>query len=325
MKCLTDYKVKLIIVYYGKLPNYFNFWLTSCQNNPEINWLVVTENEITGGPDNVEIINISFDKLKDKIEGIVNFDIELNTPYKLCDFRPAYGEIFSGYLRGYDFWGYCDIDLIFGKFRTFYIPDLDTYDRILVNGHLSIFRNNTSVNSYYRILSDEKCNYKKIFQSKLSWAFDEFGGKTKTGGINRLLDDNKIKQYKEIIFDDIRQNQFSFYSSRISEMVCVAKEKKQNQINSYYYYNNGDLFRYVHHGGTWHKSETLYVHFQKRIMEIDTNDVDEYIIIPNTFTSFDKVTNLLRSTSYKYIYPHYYNIRFNNLKNKIRNKLLNIK
>ena len=55
---------------------------------------------------------------------LVDFEIVLNEPYDLCDFKVAYGEIFQEYLEPYDFWGFCDCDLIYGDIRHFLTEEL---------------------------------------------------------------------------------------------------------------------------------------------------------------------------------------------------------
>ena len=49
-------------------------------------------------------------------------DINIQKPYKLCDFKPAYGKIFEDYLEAYDFWVHCDLDIRWGDIRKF-IPE----------------------------------------------------------------------------------------------------------------------------------------------------------------------------------------------------------
>ena len=62
--------------------------------------------------------------------GCFDFAITLHTPYKLCDYKPAYGEIFAPELSGYDFWGYGDMDLVFGDLRAYFTEDkLRKYDK----------------------------------------------------------------------------------------------------------------------------------------------------------------------------------------------------
>lgn len=46
---------------------------------------------------------MSFEEMCDKIQKHFEFKIELPAPYKLCDYRPAYGEIFQDEIREYDF------------------------------------------------------------------------------------------------------------------------------------------------------------------------------------------------------------------------------
>lgn len=55
--------------------------------------------------DNVKWYFKSFSELQELFQSKFDFPILLNTPYKLCDYKPAYGDIFSKYLGGYDFWG----------------------------------------------------------------------------------------------------------------------------------------------------------------------------------------------------------------------------
>ena len=52
----------LVIPYFGKFNEYFNLWLDSCEYNEDINWLIVTDNIIDNKPDNVKVINQTFDE-----------------------------------------------------------------------------------------------------------------------------------------------------------------------------------------------------------------------------------------------------------------------
>ena len=84
-----------------------------------------------------------------------SFEISLNSPYKLCDFRPAYGDIFQEELQDYDFWGYCDTDLIFGDICKYLTTNiLKEYDKIFEYGHLTIFKNNNRMRNLYKNITD---------------------------------------------------------------------------------------------------------------------------------------------------------------------------
>lgn len=81
--------------------------------------------------------------------------------YKLCDFKPMYGVIFSDYLHQYDLGGMCDVDMIFGSLKTFLNDDiLSKFDKIYQLGHLTLYRNNLEVNERYKL--DGYLNWKKV-------------------------------------------------------------------------------------------------------------------------------------------------------------------
>lgn len=170
------YKICLIIPYFGMFKNYFQLFLNSCENNSTIDWLIFTDsNQEYYFPKNVNKISIEFDELKDIVQQNFDFKICLDTPYKLCDYKPAYGEIFKKYLKNYDFWGYCDCDLIFGDIRRFINDEiLERYDKLFTRGHLSLYRNNDKTNSFYR--TQNKIDYKTIYTSNKIYAFDEWPG-----------------------------------------------------------------------------------------------------------------------------------------------------
>ncbi len=117
---MKESSICLVVLYFGKLPNYFNLWLTSCKYNKTINFLLFIDDETKYDyPDNVKVIYTTFENIKNQIQSKFDFNISLKKPYKLCDYKPAYGYIFNEYLEKYDFWGHCDLDVIFGNLRKF--------------------------------------------------------------------------------------------------------------------------------------------------------------------------------------------------------------
>ncbi|RLB65728.1 MAG: hypothetical protein DRH08_07575 [Deltaproteobacteria bacterium] len=91
--------------------------------------------------------------------------ISFNDPYKLCDFKPAFGTIFAEYLNEYDFWGNADIDLIYGNIRRFLTEELlSEYDVITsrkeyLAGHLTLYRNRPEFNRLY----ENSVDYPRVF------------------------------------------------------------------------------------------------------------------------------------------------------------------
>ena len=132
----------VILPYFGKFNSYFKLWLESCSKNETIDWLLVTDCDITYElSSNIKIIKTTMNQLKNDFQKKFDFKIRLEKPYKLCDYKPLYGYLFSDYIQGYDFWGYCDCDLVFGDIDSFLDVDLfEQYDKVLRNGHLSLIR-----------------------------------------------------------------------------------------------------------------------------------------------------------------------------------------
>ena len=111
-------RVAVILPYFGKFPNYFTLYLYSCSFNPKIDFLIFTDILYEDQyPDNVKFITLSFKELQETAQYKLGFRIELSNPYKLCDLRPAYGVVFADYIKGYDYWGYGDIDVIYGDLQ----------------------------------------------------------------------------------------------------------------------------------------------------------------------------------------------------------------
>lgn len=148
----------LIVPYIGKWPLWFEAHLVSIAKNPTVNWLFITDCELPKNyPNNVRFISISLESLNIKINTVLGIDVPLS-PRKLCDVRPAYGEIFQEYISDYDFWGFCDVDIIWGNIRGYVSDDiLSNYDIIssrkeAIAGHFTLFANKQIINTFYKTI-----------------------------------------------------------------------------------------------------------------------------------------------------------------------------
>ncbi|MFN4364731.1 DUF6625 family protein [Chryseobacterium hispalense] len=170
-------RIALINCYFGKSwPEYFKHFLFSCKYNPDVDFLLFTNLEAPFHLPNVHFIKISslaeFSELASKK---LNLSINILDGYKLCDFKPTYGLIFQDYLQGYDFWGYCDIDIIFGNIRYFITEKLlKKYDVISPHkdypaGFFTLLKNNEQCINLFRQSKD----YAYILQNTRHFCFDE--------------------------------------------------------------------------------------------------------------------------------------------------------
>lgn len=311
-------KVIIIVAYFGNLPNYFQLWLDSCFYNKKIDFLLFTDDKKKFiYPSNVFVNYCSFYDIKKLVQEKYNFRIALNYPYKLCDFRPAYGEIFNEYLNGYDYWGHCDLDMIFGDIYSFLHEAIfKSYDKIMVLGHLALYKNTYENNNVYKEKIFQYIDYKNIFSSSNGFGFDEIG----KYAINTILKQKGKKIYYKDIYADIDEMSSGMDIVHYNiEKNNFLKEKKE-QIFSF---ENGKVYSNFYENNKYVKKEYLYVHFQKRRMfvEIDRG-MKPYIISNKGFFSYDRlcVKNMkkyMKKISIQDIYKIKRKSFFNYLKRKI--------
>ena len=136
-------KCVLILPYFGKFNNYFPLFLKSCAENPSYTWMIFTDDEFNYEcPQNVHIIKCTLRDIIKVANNKFGFKVVLDSPYKLCDYKPAYGFLFEEYIRDFEYWGHCDCDLIFGNIEKIITPLLNEgYDKLFAAGHLTIYKN----------------------------------------------------------------------------------------------------------------------------------------------------------------------------------------
>ena len=171
-------RVCIIIIYFGNWPVWFSAWLRSCSCNPEFHWLLFTNGDIpTELPRNVEVEYLSNDELERQVSEMLGVPFVLSRGYKLVDLKPTYGELFQRYLHDYDFWGYTDLDVVYGRLANFFTDNrlqnhdvLSPSDRLLV-GHLTLIRNTPEFCKLYRQCPD----YLQVLCRDTHEGFDEKG------------------------------------------------------------------------------------------------------------------------------------------------------
>lgn len=278
-------RIVLIIPYYGKLPQYYDAWYESAIRNREIDFIFVSDIDEIRETTNVKRISIKFEDLKNRISRMLGITISLESPYKLCDFKPAYGYLFQEYIKDYEFWGHCDIDLIFGKIGNFITDDiLDKYDKIYEHGHFCLYRNIDRINKLFMSEGEyPEYNYQEVFQSPESFYFDEhMGMRLKCRRV-------QIKTYYgENCFFDVASNTLEFKNAL-----------KQGEIANFFLYNKEKLFSV--NGNQ--KKEIMYAHFQKRAMRYsDVKDWNKKVIVIPNKAQQENLKNLKILSIRKYIY-----------------------
>lgn len=145
-------KIAIIIPYFGTFPIWIDLFLYSCSKNDFIDFLIYTDCAIPSRVySNTRFYNISFDEYCRRVSFRLGIDFHPRTPYKLCDLKPFYGYIHADDILPYEFWGFGDMDLIYGDMRLVLSDDkLSRYDLITthadrVAGHFTVIRKNSDV------------------------------------------------------------------------------------------------------------------------------------------------------------------------------------
>lgn len=232
-------KIALINCFFGPLPWYFDFFLKSCSTNSTVDFIIFSDhtyNKVL--PENVQIISFSLNDFNQLASQKLDIKIDVKAPYKLCDFKPAYGVVFSDYLKDYDFWGMCDIDIILGTIRSFMTPEiLDEYDVIstrhdFVTGWFMLFRNNSEINNLFKKSKD----YLKVFTSDTHFCFDECNFKylQLDDEVSNILDiECEIESMEHVVRKEMKVNKIKVYYDLIMVDGLSGKIKWDNGMLSY--------------------------------------------------------------------------------------------
>ena len=281
-------KVIFIIPYYGEFPNYFNLFLKTCGNNLGYEWLIFSENNGKYSyPDNVHYVEMTWQELRSLFQSKFDFEISLDSPYKLCDFKPTYGYVFERYIKDYDYWGYCDVDLLFGDLDVF-IPfeKISKFDKVGHLGHMTLCRNNTEINRLFMSEFNGVLRYREVFMSNQAFIFDEWNGIS----INHIFLDKKKKVWMFADFFDIYpyDDNFKRVVRKIPERnETYGKDVIENKP-SYASIEKGKAYQWQLEDERWVKKEVAYVHFQKRAMQVLVEkSADNIFCIPDQFVPLE--------------------------------------
>lgn len=96
---------------------------------------------------------------------------------KLCDYRPALGEMYAEEVAGFDFWGHTDLDCVYGELWEYasdgLLAECDVYSNDPAPnmcGPFSLYRTATASSAFRN-----HDGWEAIFESPVHHAFDELG------------------------------------------------------------------------------------------------------------------------------------------------------
>ena len=249
----------VIVPYFGPLPKTFKAWVRSLKINPNVTYFLITDQKhIMFRSVNLVVINMTFKDLQIRLKRMLN--INLKSPYKLCDLKPAYGHVFNDILKDFDYWGYSDLDLAFGNLHELLIKvKNNNHHKTFTKGHFSMYKNIPEINDLFKIKRHNN-KWKYIKNSKIIWVFDEnyFGDII---GINGLILNENKNIYDDVsLYSDINPNKLGFFNLN-----------NNNNNNSFYYLTDLDLIEvsYDPISNLFNEKTLVYVHYQKRMVRVN--------------------------------------------------------
>lgn len=279
-----DNQYCVIGIYFGTLRSDFALWLKSCEANSDIDFILITDANCSNYnlPNNVFLYTSTLQEVKKRASKMLGFEVSLDFPYKLCDFRPAFGIIFQDLIEKYSYWGHCDFDMMFGRisyfFETYRIHD---YIHFLTQGHLSLYKNEVNIIDNM-FLKGSPYDAKTVFTSKNNFAFDE------NYGIGKIYKRNNIPQFEKNIYADISP---VWKRLRRSPYYIWDVPPKDYKHQLFIWEKGRTYWIYIDENGTLKKEEVLYLHYQKRKLNIDNIkriiDSDIVVITPSKFIPWE--------------------------------------
>lgn len=170
--------VRIVIPYFGRWPEWSPLFFETVRRNRSVDFLVITDcdPEIAASP-NLAVRSMSFANYVRSVSVELGVAFDPVAPYKLCDLKALLGELHRVDLDGYDFYGFCDVDVLFGDIRAFITDDvLAGHDVISthadrISGHLALFRNSERNRQMYRKVYDWR---RRLLEPEYL-GMDEFG------------------------------------------------------------------------------------------------------------------------------------------------------
>ena len=265
-----------IVCWFGNFPEYFKVWLHTCKYNEDYDFLIFTDQEVDFDyTNNIFFYHLTIEEFKQKAELVLNVKCNIDRPYRVCDFRPMYGVIFSSELTGYRFWGYCDTDLVFGRISNFVTNDiLEKNDAVFNGGPFTLIRNTERMNHLY-LEEGAAFDYKTVITHDAIFAFDE------TTGIQQIAQKSAVNACYMI----------PYIETEIKNYQLRSRLDASNPDYQAYYWENGELIRVkVEDGERLYYQKYPYIHLQKRKIHVDAvlrTDIKSFWVSPDGFHKKD--------------------------------------
>lgn len=156
---------KLMIVQWsGPLPEWIDRWCENVQSivDADHGWEFILDEDLDSIRSRIESLGVTCPPLEGR---------------KLCDYRPALGEMYADEVADFDFWGHTDLDCVYGPLWEYVTDDLLAETDVFSNdrdpficGPFSLWRTETASHVFR-----EARDWRRVFESPKHFGWDERG------------------------------------------------------------------------------------------------------------------------------------------------------
>lgn len=267
--------IVIIFPYFGVLPVQYKMWRASALRNPTVDFMFFTDAEVQPA-NNIIVHKMEFKEFRQLVQNAFDFQIVLDRPYKLCEYKQAYGYILHDYINNYDFWGFGDLDLVYGDIRSFLTDNVLEYKFLMGWGHFTLLHNDEDVNTFFMKRVSGYQSYKVAFTTTNITYFDEYGH---NGCSDKWRDCRPEDCWLEWPFDNVSKPKQAYHFNSLN--------RGWNQVIFEHVDNKLYMIRF--NDGKMEKRESLYAHFQHRssMKDLATN-YNHFLIVPGAIIDYPK-------------------------------------
>lgn len=246
-------RVAFLVPYLGVWPRWCRLFFESCRTNPEVAIIVLCESPPPFPlPANVHVVSMRRSEIIGRLEKVTGLNLGNLHGHKLSDLKPFYGLAFADMLEKYQFWGFCDIDMMFGNLEKLFTDEFfDSIDVFsshneMIVGHFTVLRNTPAVNRLcFRIES-----WKQLCLSPMAEHMDE------QRFAEALRKDSSIRWKRSASLQEELQGSFGRFGITFTFFGEVAYlESADTPVVQW---ENGSVY---YHDAAGKSTEVLYVHF----------------------------------------------------------------
>lgn len=170
-------RVKLFTHYVGELPSYVYDFVGRVRDISIVDWEL--------------LLYRSVEQLNRRVAERLAAPCCKADGYAMSDVRPMWASVFPNSVQGYEWWGWCELDVVLGDLDNLLPPLLHRFDAIsafptAVSGPLMLLRNNVECNDLFR-----RGSWEAVLREPSYCNFEEV--QREEGGFTRILRSSNLR------------------------------------------------------------------------------------------------------------------------------------